>query len=349
MTPTASGAPPAVSTPSPTAVAGQPVLAVLATLGGNDKSPITISLVTSDGHTVASTTASAPGRTVCTPSAGAILPVPLATSTTARRVYFLEGDAVRFLQADGATGTATHVPVSSQVSSVFAVSGDDRRIAVSVIDFAHPGAITLYVEDLAGGNHLEIYKGTSGSVLWPLGWHGGNLVTAVVGPCSQGGIFLAGLPTEVHLADPGTGVRIRNLGTDCSTPYPPTPAGVVCIGAPGLQLVDWSASVTSTLARPEANFFGFVAESPNGRYVAISTFDGPSPGLTVRDVQNREVFAEASTSPWNAALGFIDDDHLVIGDYGPGRPHIVTISTRASVPVTAAGIFVGTLPGGLDR
>jgi hypothetical protein len=41
--------------------------------------------------------------------------------------------------------------------------------------------------------------------------------------------------------------------------------------------------------------------------------------------------------------------HLLIGDFGPqSRPHIATISTRTSVPVAAAGIFVGALPGRLD-
>lgn len=72
------------------------------------------------------------------------------------RVYYLDGNAdVRSLGPDGSTALATHLPGSASVSVGFAISPDDRRIAVSVIEytdsFQAPVKLRMYVEDLVGG------------------------------------------------------------------------------------------------------------------------------------------------------------------------------------------------------
>jgi hypothetical protein len=350
---------PPTATPVPKAASTSPKLAaVLATWDPEGKTPVTISLVGLDGRLEATTTAQPQGRMLCSPPAGAIRPVPLATSLTRTRLYFLDGDSVRFLQPDGITGIATHIPVGDQRSSVFAVSPDDRRIAVSVIDFGHTGAMNLYVEDLAGGGgHVEIYS-SQDHVVWPIGWHGGNLITAVVSPCTQGGGPFTSSPLEIHVVDPATGTRLGTIGTWpsqdpnvlCTTPVPPTPAGAICLGSAGIKVLDWNGAATASLNLP-GTFVDALAESPRGRYVALAGTDlnGNDLGVSVRDAANHEVYTEKSAGQWTPRFGFIDDDHLIIGDLGPqSRPHVVTISARISVPVAANGIFVGVLPGGLD-
>ena len=46
---------------------------------------------------------------------------------------------------------------------------------MSILDYASsPPTLRLYVEDLGGGNHAEIFSSKSAWV-WPVGWHQGKL------------------------------------------------------------------------------------------------------------------------------------------------------------------------------
>ena len=80
-------------------------------------------------------------------------------------MYFPDGlTTLRFLAADGSTGIATSLPnLAGRARSIFAVSPDDKRIAVSVFDWStRPMKMRIYVEDLAGGGHtVEIFSSAS--------------------------------------------------------------------------------------------------------------------------------------------------------------------------------------------
>jgi len=137
-----------------------------------------LTLVFPDGRVVGPVTARL--RTV-QPAAGAAPATLPVVSTSASRVYYLDGDAdIRFLGRDGATGIATRVPGSVHSESAFAVSPDDTRIAVATLDASSDAAsMRLSVEDLAGGgNHVDLPAPTDAAV-WPVGWRGGDLVLAL--------------------------------------------------------------------------------------------------------------------------------------------------------------------------
>src|SRR4030088_1660068 len=74
-------------------------------------------------------------------------------SASDNRLYYLDGDAtVRYLAPDGASGIAHTLPSSHLSHAAFAVSPDDQRIAVTVVDYPTVSAgsvhMRLYVEDL---------------------------------------------------------------------------------------------------------------------------------------------------------------------------------------------------------
>jgi hypothetical protein len=131
----------------------------------------TVSIVATDGRVIAGSTV--PKRT------NGVQIGNLSTSRTT--LYYLDGDSdIRFLRPDGEKGIATHITLAAKQVAAFAVSPDDRQIAVSVLDYTrYPVSTRLYVEDLiGGGNHVELFS--SPTVLeWPAGWHNGSLVMAV--------------------------------------------------------------------------------------------------------------------------------------------------------------------------
>src|SRR4029077_2869017 len=187
--PSPSGSPDA--SPSASPVVSPPPPAVTGTFGVLVTRPTgptyAISLIGVNGIVAASTQASSPPQVAC-PSVGANVPLPI--STTNSRVYFMDAQGVvRFLSPAGAVGQATSVPApGARTRSMFAVSPDDRRIAVVVATFNSGGASTiLYVEDLNGGsNHVVLFTESGAYTIWPIGWHGtANLVVAKVAACLQ--------------------------------------------------------------------------------------------------------------------------------------------------------------------
>ena len=108
-------------------------------------------------------------------------------SASKSRVYYLDGDrTVRFLKPDGATGVTTSVPGGPHVHATFAVTPDDSRIAVGLLDYSvSPVKLTLYVEDLGGAHHAVIFTSTNHYV-WPVAWHSGHL--ALQAPCLRCGL-----------------------------------------------------------------------------------------------------------------------------------------------------------------
>src|SRR6266851_1358253 len=74
-------------------------------------------------------------------------------STSSTALYMLAGDStvLSLRLPDGQQATATHLQVGANMEAAFAVSPDDSKIAVSVLDFSRtPVHVTLYTESLAG-------------------------------------------------------------------------------------------------------------------------------------------------------------------------------------------------------
>ena len=354
-TATAATPTPAVSspTPSPTAIGSYAVVVNnFLTDGG---STYTLSIVAADGHVAAGTTARK--RTVPRVQVGNL-------STSATTVYYLDGDSdVRFLRPDGSTGLVTHITLGSKQAAAFAVSPDDLRIAVTVLDYTrYPVSTRLYVEDLhGGGNHVQLFY--SSSVMeWPVGWHAGRLVMALGIDSPPQNLFDGfATPFGFHLVSDQTGARLLSLCTGKESYVPVSSAGAVCIDLQGGSVTDWGGLTWKLpLARKPDATSGVCSLigplSPAG-VVATNVVSssqggcGGGPGIflvsKLSGVEARPITSNAQ------AVGWIDFNHLVTDSSlyttNSSTPvlSIVNVNTGALAPIQAAGYFVAVLPGTL--
>jgi hypothetical protein len=300
-----------------------------------------ISLVFDDGQVVGPVTARL--RTVTPPLAG---PAPTALpvfTTSNSRLYYLDGDdQVRYLDRAGGHGSVARVPGGLHAQSGFAVSPDDRRIAVAAEDYSStPPTTRLYVEDVAGGaNHVEL-PFPVGADVWPVGWHAGELVVAVGSAPTQS---VPGNPygtfAGYQLIDATTGSRVGSLPCDPAGPL--TPSGSACLvgGAP-LQVVDFAGQTRSLGAGAPASVIG-AAEAPDGSRVAFCCVDGQ---LQLWDVADGSV---TSLGPAESPdYGWIDATHLLVSDRVAQHPRVMDVAAGTSLPVAAdQGRVVARVPGG---
>jgi hypothetical protein len=277
-------------------------------------------------------------------------------SSSDTQLYFLSGDSeVHFLKPDGATGVATRLPGSGQVRAAFAVSPDDRRIAVSLLDYSsQPIHLRMYVEDLAGGgNHVDIFSAANGIAEWPVGWRDGDLVAAVglsaiqsagPNPYNAGNGGGPGGDDAYHLVDPATGNRLATVGSDCNF-GPLTVAGTSCRSATGAAGLRWDGQ-RHQFTRPDNVEPGPI--SPDGARMAGAGQRAPFPIM---------LLSASTTGPAGVdgyPLGWIDDSHLVFGTLSGtsyvGDAILDTVSRKKVTLDTRHQYlsFFGTLPGGLS-
>ena len=290
------------------------------------------------------------------------LPYAMASDS---RVYYLDGDSqIGWLRADGSTGTGPVLPAGPHVRATFAVTPDDSRIAVALLDYSvDPVQLTLYVEDLGGAHHAVIFTSTSRYV-WPVAWHAGRLVVAYIGP--------SGLPFKSKMVNYSS----RDLAF---YPYGPSPYGGINFhvinpltaereaiisggGASGLltragsavvqgQAVDWSGH-SLLLISPDS--YGSISASgsvsPDGNQIAACCFQQSRTGHMVIWYQGgatKELQANGTSTDW---AGWFDNTHLIMGFYqrSDGTPTVVEVYAGVTHPVDAHGIVAGMLPGSLD-
>ncbi|TMC55598.1 MAG: hypothetical protein E6J20_00205 [Chloroflexi bacterium] len=277
--------------------------------------------------------------------AGAVYPFPTVISISNSRVYYLDGNStIRYVAPDGSTGVATTIAVGSKVVAAFTVSPDDRRIAVSLIDFsAMPISVRLYVEDLkAGTNHRDIFSSASRDhVVWPVGWHAGHLVLAVMVTCSQGGGPFGDV-AGYHVVDALTAARIVAIPpAGCYISSKPSPAGITCTTGTTLNALDWSGRVIKSVPQP-ANV-DVIALSPDGTWMAGCC--GSKGEMIIFDPE-----AKQTTKPEGFYPGWIDNDHLVLivalQSGLPAETSILVLSSGRMTPLSVAGYFAGRLPVG---
>ena len=298
-----------------------------------------VSLVFDDGRVIGPVTARL--RTVRAPPVGTAPTALPVFSTSNSRLYYLDGDdEVRYVERDGTRGSVARVPGGAHSQSAFAVSPDDRRIAVAAIDYSSSTATTrLYVEDLAGStNHVELPYPVGANV-WPVGWHAGDLVMALGSPPAQS---VAANPygtfAGYQLIDPTSGGRLGALACDPAGPL--APSGSACLVG-GLQVVDFTGRTQSPSSSPSSVVSA--AEAPDGAHVAFCCGDGR---LQLWDVADGSV---SSLGPADSPdYGWIDGSHLLVSDRAAPHPRVLDITAGSSLPVIAApGRVVARVPGGL--
>ena len=286
-------------------------------------------------------------------------------STSSTTVYYLDGDSVvRYLRPGGAGGQATTIPITSKHAAVFAVSPDDQRIAVSVLDYTkYPVGTRLYVEDLhGGGHHVELFSSTT-VMEWPIGWHKGHLVIALginEPPQNAGEWFERG--SGYHVVDAQTGQRLLSLCTGQSNLEMEGPAGAVCEDYTTLKasVASWDGTTRALpiAVKPDAGSGTCYLTGPlSPAGVVATTVESFSKGVCGGGA--KVYLAEASGKVDSATIaenvqpmGWIDSTHLVVDsstykqEAAPDLS-IVDLTTLKAVPVHGSGFLAAVLPGGL--
>jgi hypothetical protein len=352
--PSASGSPAASPSASPSSTGG-------GALTGNYGlllSAGTLDLVKPDGS-IGPTAAVAPASVQFCSAAhdGAVVQPPVSASSD--QVYFRDGDTkIRMVVAPSGATDVTTVPGGPTTISFFSVSPDDTRIAVVVEDLSAATTIKLrlYVEDLhGGGHHLNIYsttqpKGKLGTTIWPMGWHQGALVLAIVTACTfePAGQTLS----EWHVSSATTAVRIATIRqNNCILSFWPSPAGVGCINPQGATtLYDWAGKVKAGTAPPShASSYTQTGLSPSGASVFFATGAGigaPPPATQILELGP----GPYATAPGHSACAWIDEDHLLAPDAVIQFPVETPGNVQVKATVTAlaaSGVCAGRFPGGL--
>jgi len=288
-------------------------------------------------------------------------------SASSSRVYYLYGDlSVRWFRSDGSSGAATQVPGNSRVHATFAVSPDDSRIAVALLDYSvNPVALTVYVEDLAGGGHHSVIYTSTNHYVWPIGWHAGQLVVAYLGPNAvpfkskvlfysnrdlnaypygpnpYGGInaHLISATNAQRLAIIGGGGNSGLLG----------PAGSAVVQG---GIVDWSGNIggwTGAIGYGSISAVGSL--SPDGQKIVACCYPAPDAAGVLAvwfpDGNSESLHVSGTSGDW---VGWLDNDHVITGFYqrADGSSSIVDLATGAVIRVGVPGIVAAMLPGTLD-
>ena len=282
------------------------------------------------------------------------------------RLYFLAGDAqVRSLSVDGSTVAVARIPGSATSHATFAVSPDDRRMAVGVIDYSPttrmPVDVKLYVEDLGGANQNLTYSSTTNFV-WPVGWHNGEVVLATGAPLTHQGIVAnpySGL--AYHLVDAGSAARIATIGSGdfqhgCAVWGPLTSAGTACYtrtastGMGGyFTLLGWDGHnlLPGNGQFPTTNG-GWGAIGTGNRAIDIAMCCDDSNNVSVR-MPLGGVLTTAMTGRQTDWVCWLDANHLLSGSVYQQQfqPQLLTLDTNTVAPVNAKGFCAGVIPGDL--
>ena len=292
-------------------------------------------------------------------------------SISKTHVYFLDGESlIRSLAMDGTVKTVMDVGAPPNTQVVFAVSPDDKRIAIATITLATSNVADSFhdvisVEDVGtAANRVDIYSSTT-QAEWPLSWHEGELVVGV-GPADIGAYDTPYGAIAYHVVDPATGRRISSL--DCAQGLL-SPTGVACVsgfcttastcrdGSVGKEGYDGSKTTFAVPTAPAPRIltaFAHTAQlSPDGTRLA-ATVVSADPNRGSDDTVIIGDGTLTTVSHLGAPLGWIDDSRIVVA--GGFNAYVVDTADPSSVlamfsqaPRPAGGFptLAGVLPTNL--
>lgn len=332
-----------------------PVPAVALVDWDQDGAGYTVSLVASTGKALASVHATWSFGGKCGPvEAGIISPPPVGTSDS--RVYYLDAGGLKWLKDDGSKGTAfASLAPRSSVALSFAVAPDDSAFVLNTIDYsATPLSQDITITPMGASREgASIYSARSPSTtpsaaVWPVGWHGTDLVLAYHrSTCTQGSGPGLGDPTSYHIIDATTAARKVTIGTDsgetCGLVGFPSPAGIPCAHYLGgsTQILTWTGSSGPVFG---GSFPGGLSLSGAAYVGTVQSGDSSSMSL-IRAAGNASVISGNT-----GAVMWIDDDHFLIGPFaGPGasaqsQDRVYDAATLESTTVSARGAPIARIP-----
>jgi hypothetical protein len=380
--------PPPTRTPPPEAFVQIPsgLIAVYDTLRWQDPNARlipthTVTVVALDGgatRVVASVTldrrAELPPPTRCGPMSCPPWLEPPYVSTSKDRIYVLAGDStIRQIGLNGTSRTVMSLQVPPKMRAAFAVSPDNRKVAVALIDFGGTTGDQLYVEPVGGGQRT-ILTTSSTNNYWPIGWRDGKVVLAT------GSTYLPGIPNPYSalayaLLDPIAGAQPKLISThDCIPIGLISAAGTACFDSGASRCneregwtgynacywrVDWTGRQTTFslphVMRAGPMFGDAAALSPDGQSIITSRmFFATVLGGKACCSQLAPVQGDALA---DRDVGWIDSTHIAwsfanhdgtsgrgIIDLASGSPGA---TNAAIIGPTVSGHLVATLPGGL--
>lgn len=338
---------PAQFSPSPEITpSGPPGNAVLVDLL-RDAAKYTITVVAADGHIVQQL--SARQRTPIAVASGHAITLSY-VSTTTTSLYYLDGDStVQMWRHDGTTARVGVLDVKIGMEAAMAVSPDDKRIAVSVLDFNRtPVHLTLYTDALAGGSKRIIYESDKNYV-WPVAWRGGLLVLAhAFGPFEEDiskaapGRDNPYSAISYHVVDPANANRVVLMGS-CTVSGPLSPAGSGCIQGGS---IDWQGNTEPWSTRDWGTVSSAAALSPNGEWMMATSPDNPyAMALWARNGNSPTFLKGPGGRDW---VGWLDNETIITGSYTDPQwqPEVNNI-VRGGIEhfvVDAHGFFAALLP-----
>jgi hypothetical protein len=300
-------------------------------------------------------------------------------STSRDRIYVLDGDAtVKSLAPDGSLTKVTAIPGTAKSQATFAVSPDDRQIAVGVADY-RSGKFSLYVENLSGGGHVDVFGGAAPFYM-PIGWHAGKVVLAYGSIGTQSNPYGA---SGYALIDPIAGAQPVAMGRgDCVPTGTVTSAGTACIASPGspcledpvsnasgtyyyscLRRIGWDGSETNFLLPSDSYTTAFAVEnaalSPDGQTIMTDELARVHAPLSGTHGGNMLTWSASTSGQPNLRMGWISNEYFSTTQTSPDgttNQSIVALEPPdyngiRAVPFAGAaptaGSLVGTLPGGL--
>jgi hypothetical protein len=289
---------------------------------------------------------------------GGFITIP-SVSTSNSAVYYLDGDAALMrLRPGGSPEHVRDLPGTASVPAAFAVSPDDRRIAIALLTYdAKVGSsyrgMKLYVEDLDGSHHVDLFA-SSTVAEWPVGWHGTDLVIAVdvTGSTARGGsltpypYFALG---GIHVADSMTGIRKATLCGGLPAVGLGTPDGILCAKGNGIGPTivtpvpmthsDWSGKETPI---DLSCIYGGL--QPNGKVIACDTFKG----VELSGAGSKQTLPAPSVGPDPYTfVCWVGHDHLLLETRWIGAT-LLDVRTGATQTIdTRADWIAGAIPGAL--
>ena len=246
------------------------------------------------------------------------------------------------LRPGGAPEHVRDLPGTPSQHAVFAVSADDRRVAVALLKYgptpSGPGlaspnyqGMTLSVEDLTGGNHVDIFSSATAAE-WPVGWRGTDLVVAAGEPQTTG-LGLNPIPyyalKGLHLVDAATGVRKGALCEGSPALGLATTGGIVCALPGGAAIADWSGH-----------------NSPIGESCMTALLQPVGKSVACGDSAGNFIIAAGSRRKLPAPpIAWIGSGHVLLGSAAGRLLYDVTSSTARSLDLPAT-YQLAAIPGG---
>ena len=363
--PNGTGAPPSTAPPaSPTpsaSPAGQPLAALVDFPNGTgpQSTGYDLSLVGTDGRVVARAHAAA--RTFIgtggTGGGAAALDLPEVSAANGR-VYYLDGDQdLRSLAPSGSTSDVlAALPGSATAHAAFAVSPDGRSIAVAVLTYGAgaPSVTSLYIEDLPGGNRRDIAH-SGPDLVWPVGWHGANLVlaTSSTGYSQQGLTFNPYFAAGYLLVDPATSNRVATVAgggdpaTGCVVTGLVVASGTACWHATSqaageVWFLSWTGARGDTVAvqRPSAT----AALNPDQESAGICCDASGAVLVAQNHATPAPTALQGSPDSWPC---WVDDQHLLAGSVNNQQfqPGVLAVGAGTVAKVADAHGFCAAVLG----